>query len=97
MQKKKSQLLIIAASLCLLSLGPFAGGSASGSGAPKPIAAPYSAMPSPATPSQDGSFVQVDSDMTAKTRLFGPLGPGLRAVRRAADGRTYVLASPSPG
>ncbi len=97
MQKKKSQLLIIAASLCLLSLGPFAGGSASGSGAPKPVAAPYSAMPSPATPSQDGSFVQVDSDMTAKTRLFGPLGPGLRAVRRAADGRTYVLASPSPG
>ena len=35
--------------------------------------------------------------MTAKTRLFGPIGPGLRAVHRSADGRTYVLASPSPG
>jgi hypothetical protein len=35
--------------------------------------------------------------MTAKTRLFGPIGPGLRAVHRSADGRTYILASPSPG
>ena len=98
MQETKSQLLTIAASLCLLSLTPLAVRNASGS-PPRPpdpnsrFGTPSGAAPSP----QDGTFVQVESDMTAKTRLFGPLGPGLRAIRRASDGRTYVLASPSPG
>jgi hypothetical protein len=98
MQKKKSQLLTIAASLCLLSLTPLAARSTGSllhrqghSGPPEPPNAISASLP------QDGTFVQVESDMTAKTRLFGPLGPGLRAVRRGADGRTYVLASPSPG
>src|ERR1700743_2782595 len=84
MQKKKAQLLIIAASLCL----------------PVAIAArsPKAHTPaSSANPSQDREFVQTEGDMTARTRLFGPIGPGLRAVHRSADGRTYVLASPSPG
>jgi hypothetical protein len=38
-----------------------------------------------------------DGDLTAKTRLLPGIGPGLRAVRRGADGRVYVLASPAPG
>jgi hypothetical protein len=42
-------------------------------------------------------FAQGEGELTAKTRLFGNAGPGLRTVRRGADGRTYVLASPSPG
>jgi hypothetical protein len=40
---------------------------------------------------------EAEGELTAKRRLLGDLGPGLRAVRRGADGRTYVLASPSPG
>jgi len=40
---------------------------------------------------------QTEGDLTAKVRLFPALGPGLRTVRRGADGRTYALASPSPG
>lgn len=95
MQKRKSQLLTVAASLCLLSLAPLAARDASGHPAPDPIPVPHGTVS--AASLQDGSFVQVESDMTAKTRLFGPIGPGLRAVRVAADGRTYVLASPSPG
>jgi hypothetical protein len=43
------------------------------------------------------AFAQGEGDLTAKKRLFSGVGPGLRAVRRGADGRTYVLASPSPG
>lgn len=43
------------------------------------------------------AFAQGEGDLTAKRRLFSGVGPGLRAVRRGADGRTYVLASPSPG
>ena len=85
MQKKKAQLLIIAASLCV------------------PIAivvrsakANANSAASPALP-QDRDFVQTESEMTAKTRLFGPIGPGLRAIHRSADGRTYILSSPSPG
>src|SRR6201996_7961238 len=88
MQKKKAQLLTIAASLCL----PLAVGAGS---------ILVQARPSPARPqpggAQDRNFVQAEGDMTAKTRIFGPIGPGLRAVRRGADGRTYILASPSPG
>ena len=44
-----------------------------------------------------GAFGQAEGELTAKRRLLSNIGPGLRAVRRGADGRTYVLASPSPG
>jgi hypothetical protein len=40
---------------------------------------------------------QVDDDLTAKARVFGKIGPGLRAVKRGADGKYYVLASPALG
>jgi hypothetical protein len=36
----------------------------------------------------------IDDDLTATRRIFSPLGPGLRAVRRASNGNYYVLASP---
>src|SRR5215467_11569586 len=36
-------------------------------------------------------------DLSAKQRILPAVGPGLRAVRQGADGRLYVLASPSPG
>ena len=36
-------------------------------------------------------------DLTATRRLLANVGPGLRAIKRGADGRTYVLSSPSPG
>src|SRR6266568_2223780 len=38
-----------------------------------------------------------DVDLSAKQRILPAIGPGLRAVRQGADGRLYVLASPSPG
>jgi hypothetical protein len=37
------------------------------------------------------------NQLTANRRLLPSIGPGLRAVKAGADGRTYVLASPSPG
>jgi len=37
---------------------------------------------------------QIDDDLTAKRRVFKPIGPGLRAVRRGSDGKFYVLTSP---
>jgi len=40
---------------------------------------------------------QETTDLTAKRRLYQPVGPGLRAVKRGGEGRTYLLASPSPG
>lgn len=40
---------------------------------------------------------QVDADLVAKRRLFSPVGPGLKQIREGADGKIYVLASPSPG
>src|SRR5712692_430160 len=40
---------------------------------------------------------QDDNDLTARQLVFPGVGPGLRAVKRGADGRLYVLASPSPG
>jgi hypothetical protein len=40
---------------------------------------------------------QIDADLVAKRRLFAPLGPGLKQIREGADGKIYVLASPSPG
>jgi len=36
-------------------------------------------------------------ELTATRRLLAGVGPGLRAVKRGADGRTYVLSSPAPG
>src|ERR1700722_5227145 len=97
MQKKKSQLLTIAASLCL----PVAIAAISGSAHAGP---PPATQPPPKRNAntagnlpQDRNFAQTEGDMTAKTRLFGPIGPGLRAIHRSADGRTYILASPSPG
>jgi hypothetical protein len=44
-----------------------------------------------------GVLAQTEGEITAKIRLFPKLGPGLRAVKQGADGRMYVLASPSPG
>jgi len=38
-----------------------------------------------------------DGDLTARRRIFSPIGPGLRAVKRGTDGKYYVLASPSVG
>ena len=43
------------------------------------------------------SAAQVEDDLTAKRRLLAGVGPGLRAIKRGADGKTYVLASPSLG
>jgi hypothetical protein len=42
-------------------------------------------------------FAQAEGELTAKKRFLSDIGPGLRAVRRGTDGRTYVLAWPSPG
>lgn len=43
------------------------------------------------------AVAQDESDLIAKQRVFPTVGPGLRAVKRGADGRLYILASPSPG
>jgi hypothetical protein len=40
---------------------------------------------------------QVDDQLTARQRMFSTIGPGLRAVKRGANGRYYVLASPQVG
>src|SRR3981081_739177 len=40
---------------------------------------------------------QVDDRLTARRRVFPGIGPGLRALKRGADGRYYVLASPPVG
>lgn len=40
---------------------------------------------------------QEEADLMAKQRVFQGVGPGLRAVKRATDGRLYILASPAPG
>jgi hypothetical protein len=42
-------------------------------------------------------WAQEEGELTAKRRIFPGIGPGLRTVKRGADGRLYVLASPSPG
>jgi hypothetical protein len=46
---------------------------------------------------QVGTAQQVDADLVAKRRLFAPVGPGLKQIREGADGKIYVLASPTPG
>lgn len=40
---------------------------------------------------------EVDDDLFARGRLFSTIGPGLRALRHAANGSYYVLASPAVG
>jgi hypothetical protein len=40
---------------------------------------------------------EIDDDLFARRRLFPSIGPGLRALRHAADGSYYVLASPTVG
>jgi len=40
---------------------------------------------------------EVEDDLMASRRLFGEIGPGLRALRHAANGNYYILASPSLG
>src|SRR5580704_13794388 len=40
---------------------------------------------------------QDEGDLIARQRVFPGVGPGLRTVKRGADGRLYILASPSPG
>jgi hypothetical protein len=42
-------------------------------------------------------FPQSEGELTARTRLFPSIGAGLRTVKGGPDGRTYVLAWPSPG
>src|SRR5260370_804491 len=44
-----------------------------------------------------GAAAQDEGDLTAGQRIFPGVGPGLRTVKRGADGRLYILASPSPG
>lgn len=36
---------------------------------------------------------EIDAQLTARRRLFAPIGPGLREIRRAGNGNYYVLAS----
>ncbi len=40
---------------------------------------------------------EVDEQLSASRRVFKPIGPGLRALRRGVDGKYYLLASPSVG
>src|SRR5258708_13474784 len=40
---------------------------------------------------------QDEGDLIARQRVFPGVGPGLRTIKRGADGRLYILASPSPG
>src|SRR4029077_6491828 len=45
-----------------------------------------------------GTLLQAQEDPTldASKRVFGYIGPGLRAIRRGPDGSYYVLGAPSP-
>jgi hypothetical protein len=40
---------------------------------------------------------EIDEQLMARRRVFPTIGPGLRALRRAANGNYYILASPSAG
>jgi hypothetical protein len=40
---------------------------------------------------------QDEGELVAKQRIFPGVGPGLRTLKRGADGRLYILASPAPG
>jgi hypothetical protein len=52
------------------------------------------AMPMRAANAQEQ---EVDDQLMASRRLFKNIGPGLRALRRGADGKYYLLASPNVG
>ncbi|HEX4545856.1 MAG TPA: hypothetical protein VH110_05810 [Candidatus Acidoferrum sp.] len=41
-------------------------------------------------------LAQDEGDLLARGRVFPNLGPGLRAVKRGADGNLYVLTAPAP-
>src|SRR5580700_8081296 len=41
-----------------------------------------------------GAFGQDEGELIAKKRLLLGVGPGLRAVKRGADGNYYVLSAP---
>src|SRR5256885_14235061 len=43
------------------------------------------------------ALAQDEEQLTANRRLLPGIGAGLRAVKLGVNGRTYVLASPSPG
>jgi len=40
------------------------------------------------------AYGQDEADLTAKKRIFPGVGPGLRAVKRGADGNYYILSAP---
>src|SRR5256714_6015275 len=40
---------------------------------------------------------QDEGALRARSRVLPGVGPGLRSIKRGADGRLYLLASPSPG
>jgi hypothetical protein len=40
---------------------------------------------------------EIDEQLMAKRRVFEPLGPGLREIRRGPKGNYYILAGPSVG
>jgi len=40
------------------------------------------------------ALAQEEGELTAKQRLFHGIGPGLRAIRRGADGSYYILSAP---
>ncbi len=47
--------------------------------------------------SAGSAAAQDEGALMARQRVFPGLGPGLRSIKRGADGRLYLLASPSPG
>ena len=40
---------------------------------------------------------QEERELIAKQRILTGIGPGLRTIKRGAEGRYYILASPAPG
>jgi hypothetical protein len=40
---------------------------------------------------------QDEGELTAKQRVFRDIGPGLRAIKRGADGNYYILSAPGAG
>ena len=41
------------------------------------------------------AFSQETNDLVSKRRLYSPVGPGLRALKRGSDGNYYVLSAPA--
>jgi hypothetical protein len=42
------------------------------------------------------TVAQDEGELTAKQRLFHGVGPGLRTIKRGADGSYYILSAPGP-